>query len=467
MSDLSDSCRCCLLDVSCLDISKYFSLDDPIQLAFNVHDATDFDGKSYRTVFEEYAGFKVLPGEPDNLCANCRTRLLDGWKFWKLLRKTQNVLQETLLKEATSCGEEISVTPPVITIVDSAAVEKEERQLAEETKDILAYLAEDLNISEECKNIDTLPPLTLDLDLDALIDGHAISMNLDGSSPKKRICPFSPNKAYKNIDMHLSRKHRDLKTIKCTTMGCRRTFYTAEMLSEHLSKDCGRRPSVVRTENQQNFTCKFCGRDFDAYQKVRSHENAHRTRIKAAKEGPRYKCDICQKLFMEKKNVRLHIESVHLRLQKLRCAKCDAKFFSDSGYRYHMTKFHKNHETFKCQECDYETKVRFMLTRHQKRHEKPATDDEIVNHECPLCLTKLKTNQLLHTHLQKVHGSKIILCKMPKKASSESSEDEKQRQLQRQKQLEYEEEVIKQQGEILAEINHQRSPSSQLLLSNF
>lgn len=449
---MSDSCRCCLLDVSCLDISKYFSLDDPIQLEFiNTVDATDLDGKSYRTVFEEYAGFKVLPGEPDNLCANCRTRLLDGWKFWRLLRKTQNVLQETLLKEVPAA------------VDNAAAVEKEERQLAEETKDILAYLAEDLNISEECKNIDTLPPLTLDLDLDALIDGHSISMNLDGSSPKKQICPFSPNKAYKNIDMHLSRKHRDLKTIKCTTMGCRRTFYTAEMLSDHLSKDCGRRPSVIRNESQRNFTCKFCGRHFDAYQKVRSHENAHRTRIKAAKEGPRYKCDICQKLFMEKKNVRLHIESVHLRLQKLRCAKCDAKFFSDSGYRYHMTKFHKNHETFKCQSCDYETKVRFMLTRHQKRHKKSATTETTTtNHECPLCLTKLKTNQLLHTHLQKVHGSKIILCKMPTNINKIIKSDDAK------KQQEFEEDVIKQQGEILAEINHHaRSPSQLLLSSNF
>lgn len=446
--------------MSCFEISKYFSLDDQIQLEFNSPDATEFHGKSYRTVFEEYAGFKVLPGEPDNLCLGCKSRLLDGWKFWRLLRKTQNVLQETLLKESVP----ISV---INAVVDSAAVEKEEQQLAEETKDILAYLAEDLNISEECKNIDILPPLTLDLDLDALIDGHSIPLNLDGS-PKKHICPFSPNKAYKNIDMHLSRKHRDLKTIKCTTMGCRRTFYTTEMLSEHLLKDCGRRPSVIRNESQTNFTCKFCGRHFDAYQKVRSHENAHRTRIKTAKEGPRYKCDLCERLFKEKKNVQLHIESVHLRLQKLRCAQCNLKFYSDSGYRYHMTSVHKNHETFKCQYCDYETKVRFLLTRHQKRHKngkvgplKGATrkPPRPTNHECPLCLTKLKTNHLLHTHLQKVHGSKIILCKMP------TNRNKPEEQIQQQQQQEYEDDVIKQQGEILAEINH-CSPS-QLLMSKF
>lgn len=407
---MTDKCRCCLIDCAFLEISQYHNFDDQIQLDA-LASADEFEEKSYRNVFEEYAGFKVLPGEPENVCENCVKLLLDGWRFWKLLRKTQNVLQETLINEENEAT------------ADVAAQEKEERQLAEETKDILAYLADDLNISGECKNIDTLPPLSLDLDLDALIDGHSVSLNLD-SSPNKHICPFSPNKAYKYIDMHLSRKHRDLKIIQCTTMGCRRKFYTPEMLSEHLQKDCGRRPNVIRHENKMNFTCKFCGRIFDTYQKVRSHENAHRTRIKSAKEGPRYKCDICQKLFMEKKNVRLHIESVHLQLQKLQCIECDLKFLSYSGYRYHNNTVHKkDRETFKCSYCSYITKVRFLLTRHLKRHE---NQDGLIGplkksrtsayHECPICLKTIKTH-LFQKHLKKMHenSNKIVFCKMPSK----------------------------------------------------
>uniref|UniRef100_A0A336MP44 CSON004200 protein n=1 Tax=Culicoides sonorensis TaxID=179676 RepID=A0A336MP44_CULSO len=466
MTDFSDNCRCCLEDVSCLEISKYFSLDDQIQSdsAQNSTLPSEFDGKSYRTVFEEYAGFKVLPGEPDNLCVNCKTRLLDGWKFWKLLRKTQNVLQEALLKE----NEEVAAIPPLQpicdTVEDTTAVDNEVRKLAEETKDILAYLAADLNISDECKNIDTLPPLTLDLDLDALIDGQSIPLHLGDitGSPKKQICPFSPNKAYKNIDMHLSRKHRELKTIKCTTMGCRRTFYTTEMLAEHLLKDCGRRPSVIRKENEREFTCKFCGRKFDHYQKVRSHENGHRTRIKAAKEGPRYKCDICQRYFMEKKNVKSHIESVHLRIQKLHCKECNLKFYSGSGFRYHKNSVHKNRKTFKCQFCDYETKVKLLLNRHLKRHDNPKgylkvtkqNDNTVIKnnnqseieHELSICLKKIKTNQ----HLQKLNGSSVILCEMPKKPKKVHASNKHEIFANDANVMD----MIQEQGEILAEINH-------------
>lgn len=240
--------------------------------------------------------------------------------------------------------------------------------------------------------------------------------------------------------MHLLRKHRHLKTVKCTTEGCQRTFYTIEMRDSHIEKDCRRRPNVFKKEDQTNFYCKFCGRFFDSYRKVRSHETNHRKKLKNAKEGARYLCDVCQKRFMSKEKLRMHIEAIHLKLLRLKCTECTVEFQSDSGYRHHMKMNHSDQETLKCDLCSYETRINFMLNRHKKRHlenrkhlfecgQCKATfknQTNLLKHEsrhaplqCNICLSEFSTSFAIKEHMAQIHGTPmkkgILLCDMPKR----------------------------------------------------
>lgn len=134
----------------------------------------------------------MKPGEPYNLCAQCSSKLLDSWKFWTQIKRTQSIL-DTVIKYDDGIIENA---------IENFSYQQQENTqqngcepiLGDDTRDILAYLADDLNISEECRNIDTLPPLHLDLDLDALIAQEPFPKY--ESSPKKLICPFSPTKRY-------------------------------------------------------------------------------------------------------------------------------------------------------------------------------------------------------------------------------------------------------------------------------
>lgn len=96
------------------------------------------------------------------------------------------------------------------------------------------------------------------------------------------------------------------------------------------------KPSLVST-----FTCAKCNQKFDE----RSHLIAHNKYVHLAYGDDknwldRHRCDICQKLFVDKKYVETHKMSVHFKQRTQECRYCNKMFTSVSALRHHKKRVH-------------------------------------------------------------------------------------------------------------------------------
>ena len=76
-----------------------------------------------------------------------------------------------------------------------------------------------------------------------------------------------------------------------------------------------------------------------------------------------YSCDLCDKIFATKGNVRTHIKVVHMDPIKFSCTHCDKKFEVQQNLLTHIQSSHED-LTYKCNQCD----KRFSLSNNLRRH---------------------------------------------------------------------------------------------------
>ncbi|XP_039433434.1 zinc finger protein 596-like [Culex pipiens pallens] len=109
--------------------------------------------------------------------------------------------------------------------------------------------------------------------------------NADGLIPCK-LCPAAFKKVIR-LRYHMN-THEGNKTFKCRNEGCVEAFYFPETRYNH-EEDC---------RNKEPSTCAVCGATFPFSRSLRSHMKLH--------EAPRFECQICNKKFFHRKNLREH-----------------------------------------------------------------------------------------------------------------------------------------------------------------
>ena len=101
------------------------------------------------------------------------------------------------------------------------------------------------------------------------------------------------------------------------------------------------------------------------------------------------KCDICNKLFSNKSNLRKHIKSVHEKI-KFKCEICDKELSRKDELQRHKLSVHSKNIEFKCIVCERKFSRKDNLLAHKNVcckckhcHEQFSSPSELLNHICP------------------------------------------------------------------------------------
>ncbi|XP_059614112.1 zinc finger protein 845-like [Phlebotomus argentipes] len=222
-------------------------------------------------------------------------------------------------------------------------------------------------------------------------------------------CPIC-NKEYgsqRALKRHLQ-THSKEKTYKCPE--CAMSFDRFYPLVAHMKVH----------QRSKAFPCKLCGRSFDDATRLEYHMKIHTNQKD-------FKCKICNVGFQSTKNLRRHIQSIHVSEKPFKCPEegCNYAFSRRDKYSAHVRSHQtvpkkKSRKCVKCQmvfksseevkehmlvhlkfldcdQCEEKFARKKDLAQHRKSHEK----SEDVS--CSVCSKKFKLKRYLKAHM-KTHG---------------------------------------------------------------
>ena len=111
-----------------------------------------------------------------------------------------------------------------------------------------------------------------------------------------------------------------------------------------------------------------------------------------------YKCDVCSSTFSEKKNLKRHLETVHLKHRPYQCEKCNFTTPHNSTLLNHKIAFHEGLKPHKCSRCNYASSYKKNLKRHII-----VVHDKLKTHKCEMCSYKSAEKIHLKRHVSSVH----------------------------------------------------------------
>ena len=152
-------------------------------------------------------------------------------------------------------------------------------------------------------------------------------------------------KSMKYLDEHCNMIHFHRYVCK----HCARHFPSTTHLSSHLKIH----------SDEKNWTCETCGRKFRHASSLRSHRLIHSDVLK-------YMCSHCGKKFRFSQGLRYHMNAYHNQdfMNRFTCEQCDYSTGQRSALVIHRRK-HTGERPYKCNVCN----KAFMQKKHCKRHE--------------------------------------------------------------------------------------------------
>ena len=109
-----------------------------------------------------------------------------------------------------------------------------------------------------------------------------------------------------------------------------------------------------------------------------------------------YNCDKCGKSFLQKGNLKLHIQRVHENI-RYNCDKCGKSFTRKDHLNIHIQSVHEN-VRYKCEKCEKTFPEKTNLKKHiQSTHDK-------VQYKCDKCEKSFSWKTALSRHMRTVHN---------------------------------------------------------------
>ena len=103
-------------------------------------------------------------------------------------------------------------------------------------------------------------------------------------------------------------------------------------------------------------------------------------KLDVPKETPKKNiCTDCGKSFVKYSKLKLHVNSVHLKLKPYNCNICGESFAQSGNLNKHIQIVHEKKKPYSCPDCPESFSVKLNLIEHVQRvHEKKI-------HKCNLC----------------------------------------------------------------------------------
>ena len=119
-----------------------------------------------------------------------------------------------------------------------------------------------------------------------------------------------------------------------------------------------------------------------------------------------FKCDMCNKLFIDKVNLNGHVKIVHDGHKPFKCNICQ-QYFLKNPTRI-STLYMKKRKTFECRVC----RKRFSNNGNLKKHANALHEENGMIFKYALC-AKYKKNDSLTYHISRIHeGLKPLKCEI-------------------------------------------------------
>ncbi|XP_053399478.1 zinc finger protein 37-like [Mercenaria mercenaria] len=165
--------------------------------------------------------------------------------------------------------------------------------------------------------------------------------------------------------------------------------------------------------NKPQYDCTYCLKDGQDVKKYLSLDHLHRHQ-KEAHKNMGYTCEKCEKLFFRKEFFEDHKKICIGRKEtdSKFCERCGKKFSSCTSLRIHRNTVHLKIRTFQCPECQYSAPNRTSLRHHQLVHE------GVHPFQCDQCSFTCVQAYQLKSHMRTHTGEKPYKCTQCKYAAA-------------------------------------------------
>lgn len=175
------------------------------------------------------------------------------------------------------------------------------------------------------------------------------------------------NKTFSNkyiLKSHLKIHQNREKLFKCDE--CLISFFLKIHLENHFK--------TVHCNLPKNFVCGKCSKSFKSLNNLQTHESVHEEKCCL--------CRFCEKTFSRIQDVRLH-EKIHLGIKDFKCNECDKSFVQASNLLSHIKTVHKQLKSHKCQLCNKTYKRKRLLDYHSlSAHGETTNAKKLSCEEC-------------------------------------------------------------------------------------
>ena len=208
--------------------------------------------------------------------------------------------------------------------------------------------------------------------------------NVHGEKTHKCEVCFKLFKTEYYLKLH-EKSHSEVK-VKHFCDICGREFSSSSGLQMHMDKHSGKKP----------FKCPDCDLWFSNRIELRTHSVVH------TDERP-FMCDQCDASYKISRQLKDHINQVHLGIHKYQCKYCPKQYSKMELFKNHMSS-HTGEMPFKCSTCGKGFGRKDKLRRHEILHE---SDEVKYKYPCEYCGKRFTQNNNLKTHIKSHHSSLI------------------------------------------------------------
>lgn len=153
---------------------------------------------------------------------------------------------------------------------------------------------------------------------------------------------------------------------KCNQSGCNRSFFQERSIKYHNSVAHGIGQLIVKKKSTSTYFCDYCKQTFRLHSLLKRHLLVH---IEEEKLSRKHKCGKCESSFKRPEHLRLHVNSVHLKIKPHKCEHvgCDRSFAQIGDRNVHM-KIHFDEKPHVCGICQKSFRLAKGLRAHEKTH---------------------------------------------------------------------------------------------------